>query len=239
MTVNFTHQFRQKLRNRDLLFGTFLKIPSRYVTEVLAQSSLDCLCIDTEHSPFDRSDIDNAIFACQHYAMPSIVRVQTLQSHHILNAFDCGASAVLVPHIKSAEDAQKVVDYSIYGRERGYAGSTRFANYGGYPLTENLKRNASDNAIIVQIEDVEAVDNIDTICQVERIDAIFIGSMDLTVAYGATKPSDAVVVDAMNTIIKTANRHNMPIGIFIADLKLIPTLIEQQVSFFLRIFTNK
>ena len=46
--------FKTRMANRDLMAGTFIKTPAYELIEVLATSHLDFVCIDMEHSPFDR-----------------------------------------------------------------------------------------------------------------------------------------------------------------------------------------
>jgi len=47
--------FKSRMANRDMMAGTFLKTPAYELVEVLATSELDFICIDMEHSPFDRA----------------------------------------------------------------------------------------------------------------------------------------------------------------------------------------
>ncbi|MHA4875131.1 aldolase/citrate lyase family protein, partial [Enterococcus faecium] len=69
--------------------------------------------------------------AARAHDLPLIVRTPTAAPEHILNALDCGADGVLLPHIRSAEEAAlaaKAARYEPGGR--GYAGSSRAARYG-------------------------------------------------------------------------------------------------------------
>ena len=66
---------KQRLRDQEPLIGTFLKTPSAMVCEVFGRSDLDLICLDAEHSPFDRRDINDCVLALQHVGKPSLVRV--------------------------------------------------------------------------------------------------------------------------------------------------------------------
>ena len=50
--------FRTRLRAVEPMMGTFLKTPSTIVCEVLGLSPLACVCIDAEHAPFGRIELD-------------------------------------------------------------------------------------------------------------------------------------------------------------------------------------
>lgn len=226
--------FRSRLLNEDLLVGTFVKTPSMMVAEVLAQTDLDVVCIDAEHSPFDRRDIDQALFAYRAANKPSLVRVPSSSPEQILNALDCGATGVVVPHVDSVEKAEACARASHYGDGgRGYAGSTRAAAYGANKIAENLAHNTDETTVIAQIEDLAALDCIDDIAAVEGIDCLFIGMMDLTVALGQDSAKAPAVIAAAEKICAAAAAVKRRLGIFVPDVADIPFWQERGVSLFL------
>lgn len=203
------------------------------LSEVLASTKIDVVCIDAEHSPFDRGDIDAAILAYRAADKPSLVRLQSSAPEQILNALDCGATGVVVPHVDSVAKAKSIAKAARFGdKGRGYAGSTRAANYAGNTVAQNLELN-QDNVVIAQIEDLAALDVIDDIATVEGIDCLFIGTMDLAVALGCSSPKDASVVSAAKKICVAANLANRRIGIFVADLNDVAYWRDQGVTLFL------
>jgi len=228
------NSFRERLLRQDLIVGTFQKTPSMMVAEVLALSDIDVVCIDAEHSPFDRRDIDQSVFAYRATAKPSLVRIPNGSPEQILNALDCGATGVVVPHVDTPQMAEAVAKASRYGdKGRGYAGSTRAAYYTGRTIQENIDSNLDENVVIAQIEDLDALDVIDDIAAVDGIDCLFIGMMDLTVALNCRSPKDPSVMDAAKKICEAANKANRRLGIFVADLKEVNYWKEQGVSLFL------
>ena len=228
-----TNTFRQRLLAKEQLVGTFQKTPSMMVAEVLAKTDIDVVCIDAEHSPFDRRDIDASVFAYRAADKASLVRVPSSAPEQILNALDCGATGVVVPHVDSVAKAEAIAKATRYGdKGRGYAGSTRAANYAGNTVAQNIENN-QNNTAIAQIEDLAALDVIDGIAAVEGIDCLFIGTMDLAVALGCSSPKDAAVVDAANKICTAANTANRRTGIFVADLNDVAYWREQGVTLFL------
>ena len=225
---------KNKLTTKQPIIGTFIKTPHFHNTEVLAHTSLDVLCLDAEHAPFDRADLDKCVLAAKSQQKSVIIRVPNTENSSILNALDIGADGVVLPHILNAEHAREVVKKCFYGPEgRGYAGSTRFAGYTTKKLPENLKSNANQTCVIAQIEDMEAVNNIDEICQVEGIDCIFIGRMDLTVALEQTNASHPDVMAAVEKVVDATNKYNKNCGMFVGDLTELPRWIAMGVSLFL------
>lgn len=225
--------FRERLRTGELLAGTWIKTPHPHVVEVLSLTSLDCLVLDAEHAPFDRAALDHCIMAARAGGKPVLVRPQSANHEQILNALDCGADGVILPHIRSAEEAADAVKACTYtSGGRGYAGSSRAAGYTTKDMAKH-RENAKDVIIIAQIEDVEGVDNIDSIAAVDSIDALFIGRADLTIAYAAETPDDAVVIDAVERIVAAGKAAGRTTGMFLGRVSDVPMWREKGASLFI------
>lgn len=215
--------FRGRLRSGAAMVGTWVKTPAMAVCEVLSFSSLDLLCLDAEHAPFGRGQIDQCIAACRAGGMPVVVRVPTAAATDILNALDCGADGIVAPHIASVEAAQALAAAAYHGPGgRGYTGASRAAGYGALDMAACLDDARRNTSVIAQIEDVEALAAIDAIAAVDGIDCLFIGRADLTVALGAGSVKDAVVLDAVTAVCAAGRRAGRAVGMFLADLDEIP-----------------
>lgn len=232
--MSSTDSFRTRLHDGAPLVGTWVKTPSHIIADVLGLTALDCVCFDAEHAPFDRTALDVSLSAMCAAGMPSLVRVPASKPEYILNTLDCGATGIVAPHITSAEDAAALAKACRFGAGgRGYAGSTRAAGYTTTPMAQILQSSKDETAVIAQIEDVEAVEDIDAIAQVEGIDCLFVGRVDLTVALGADTPSDQSVVDAVQTICAAGQKHNRRVGMFLGDLSEIPMWRDAGASLFI------
>ena len=225
--------FRDRLLAGDLLVGTWVKTPHPHVVEVLALSSLDVLVLDAEHAPFDRGNLDQCIMAARAAGKPVLVRPSSAAHEQVLNALDLGADGVILPHIRTAEEAADAVNACHYvSGGRGYAGSSRAAGYTTKGMAGH--RAAAKSAIVIaQIEDIEGVDNIGAIAAVEGIDALFIGRADLTIAYSAETPDDAVVVAAVDRIVAAGKSAGRTTGMFLGRAGDAPMWREKGSSLFI------
>jgi staphyloferrin B biosynthesis citrate synthase len=225
---------KARIAAKEPLLGTFLKTPHPHVVEVLASSGLDLLCIDAEHAPFDRHDIDVCVMAARAGSLPVVVRTPSSAPEQILNALDCGADGVVVPHIRTAAEAKAAAAATHYGPGgRGYAGSSRAAGYGTRSIPDHMASTAATSVLIAQIEDVEALDEIDAIAAVEGIDALFIGRIDLTIALGCTSPDDPKVIATCDHIITAAVKADRPVGLFTSKPADAPLWQAKGASLFL------
>jgi 2-keto-3-deoxy-L-rhamnonate aldolase RhmA len=162
-----------------------------------------------------------------------LVRPQSASHEHILNALDCGADGVILPHICNAADAEHAVKACHYiSGGRGYAGSSRAAGY----TTKGMAKHRADAAsvtIIAQIEDVEGVENIEAIAAVDGIDALFIGRADLTISYAAQTPDDTIVVDAVDRIVAAGKKAGRMTGMFLGRTSDVAMWREKGASLFI------
>ncbi|PUA20748.1 hypothetical protein C7W93_06555 [Glaciimonas sp. PCH181] len=226
--------FSARLSNQEKLVGTFIKSTDYTNIEVLANTSLSVLCLDTEHVPFSRSALDICLLAARAGDMPTLVRIPAARAELALNALDCGASGIMVPHVTSAQEAQAAVNMCHYGSGgRGYAGSTRAAGYTRINAAEHLLNSRSNTTVIAQIEDVDALLCIDEIAAVKGIDCLFIGRADLAVSMGTTDQAHPEVVAAMQVICHAAHSVGRRLGMYLADAAEIPFWEKQGVSLFL------
>lgn len=207
-------RFRKALIGREQLVGCFVKTPHATVVEVLGATELDFLVLDAEHAPFDRTSIDACMLAAWAVGMPVLVRVPDDNPAFILNVLDCGAAGVVVPHVTSADQAERLARAMRYvPGGRGIAGTTRAGGYGGKPLPQHRADADTEVSLICQIEDREGVETAGAIAEVTGVDALFVGRADLTVSYGLTDFNDPGIADKAAGVLGVAGAAT---GLFIA-----------------------
>ncbi|MDR7031368.1 aldolase/citrate lyase family protein [Mesorhizobium sp. BE184] len=204
--------FRDRLLARQRLLGTFLKLPTTQVIEMLGPIGYDFVIIDQEHAPLDRGMTDLMILAARASGIAPLVRVPEFTDAHILSALDCGAMGIMVPHVTSVEKARAIVRASRYaGGSRGFAGLTRASNWGSVSGTRHMALQDSQVAVIAMIEDQDAVDLAGDIARVDGIDAIFIGRGDLTASFGDDPQAAAKVAEISKRIAAAARDASTPL----------------------------
>ena len=161
--------FRTLVKSGKELIGIFIKTPNYQLVEIVSSCDLSFIVLDAEHAPFDRSELDTSIMAAKSSNIPVMVRAPKSSDEYILNALDQGADGVLVPHINSIDDAKDVISFAKYRDanfplgKRGFSNSSRSGNYGSLSLTKMIDKANNKTALICQIEEKQAVENIDDI----------------------------------------------------------------------------
>jgi 2-keto-3-deoxy-L-rhamnonate aldolase RhmA len=225
--------FRRRLIAREALIGTFQKTPSSVVAEILGLSDLDTVCIDTEHAPFGRLELDQSIAALRAADMPNLVRTADDSPREIRNALDSGATGIVVPHVTTADQARAIVKASHFGDQgRGYAGSPRAADYTIKSMANHIADSREQTTVIVQIEDIAALDNVADIAAVDGVDCLFVGRADLAVAMQKSM-FDEEIIDIVKGICAAGQQASTAVGMFTPDTTEIPAWREDGASLFL------
>lgn len=198
--------FKAGLRAGRMQRGLWCTIGDGLVAEMCASLGYDWMLFDTEHSALDPLSVLPLLQAVAPYPVTPVVRPGALDAAEIKKLLDLGAQAILVPMIRDAEEAAAAVAAVTYPPEgiRGVSGLTRATGFGAIPGYHRAAR--EEIALLLQIETLEAVDQIEAIAAVPGVDGLFVGPADLAAALGhAGEPShpevQAAVVDAVRRIV--------------------------------------
>ena len=210
----FPNAFRSDLRAGRKLVGCWVSLANPITTEILGLAGFDWLLLDGEHAPNDLGSFVLQLMALKDSHSAPVVRPQWNDTVLIKRLLDAGFYNFLIPCVETAEEARSAVAATRYppAGVRGVSVAMRSNRFG---TVKDYQRVINDNiAVIVQIESPKAVGNIDAICAVEGVDAVFIGPSDLAASYGhlgdAAHPE---VQAAMRTVIDRARAVGTPVGI--------------------------
>tara|TARA_Y100000768_G_scaffold353428_1_gene305726 strand:- start:704 stop:1465 length:762 start_codon:yes stop_codon:yes gene_type:complete len=230
--------FKKRISNGEHLIGTFIKTPNYQIVELLSSCNITFIALDAEHAPFTKTDLDTCILAAKPDT-PVVVRVPSLAEHDALSVLDMGANGIIFPHINNKEDAERVVNISKYksvefksGR-RGFSNSSRSGQYGDVNINQMINSSNNSASIICQIEEYEAVKNINEIANVNGIDCLFIGRADLAVTLGCDDINDKKVNDAIDEVADAAKKAGISLGIYTPDATSLKEWAEKGFSFFI------
>jgi 2-keto-3-deoxy-L-rhamnonate aldolase RhmA len=207
-----------KMRRGEIALGTGISFTDPTATEALS-SVFDFVWIDTEHNALTLETVQAHIMATKGSAATPIVRVPWNDPVLIKPVLDIGAAGVVVPFVRTGEEARLAVAACKYPPEgiRGF-GPRRPSQYGRLGGPEFCKAANDGMIIIVQIEDVNAVKNLDDILAVEGLTAIVIGSNDLSGSMGYTgQPRHPEVLRVIETVITKARTAGKFPGIAIGN----------------------
>jgi len=201
------------LSEKRQTYGSWITIPHILIPEILAPAGFDWLVIDMEHSSIELRDLLTLIISIEANNMIPLVRVGENNPNLIKRVMDAGAYGVIVPNVCNKGDAEAAVN-SVKYPPIGTRGVGLYRAQGfGRNFEAYKKWLAEVSIVIVQIEHIDAVNNIDEIFSTPGIDAFMIGPYDLSGSLGKLGDFEAPEVkDALEKVMDAARRHNIPAG---------------------------
>ena len=216
-----------RLKDGETLIGTVLTLTSTDVAEMMALVGFDYLWIDTEHTPMDFMHAERMVQAVSGRC-PCLIRIPENKEVWIKKALDLGCDGIIVPQVKSEEEARDAIEYAFYpplGKRS--VGITRAHGY-GMAFREYVNEVNERLTIVLQVEHKEAVQNIRSILQVPGIGAMMIGPLDLSASLGVLgQINHPLVLDAIEEARRCCEDANVPLGIFAVDAEAAKTYIKK------------
>jgi 4-hydroxy-2-oxoheptanedioate aldolase len=210
-----THQIREALREGRPTIGCFMSLGSPSAAELLGHAGFEWLVIETEHTGLDAAEIQQLVTAIDSTPAVPLVRVHSIDKVAIQRALDIGAMGIVVPLVKTAEEAAAIVDATRFPpRGTRSFGPVRAARY-GFDNADYFNRANEQIVVMLILETQEALDNLPEIGSVEGIDALYIGPFDLSLSLGLdpmSSPSPELE-RAIRSALETCNAHHVPLGI--------------------------
>jgi 2-dehydro-3-deoxyglucarate aldolase/4-hydroxy-2-oxoheptanedioate aldolase len=220
-------KLKQKLKEGKPLTGMIQTLDSPEIAEILSTAGFDWIFVDLEHSTLNAQAAQRILQAAAGNC-PCILRAPCHDEAWIKKLLDIGSAGILFPRVNSAEEAGRIVKYCKYPPVGSR--SVGLARAHGYGLTfqEYVDSANDDIAIVIQIEDIKAVNNIDEIVKVPGIDALFIGPYDLSGSMG--KPGevrDPEVMEKIETVRLKGLEAGLAMGIFTVNPEDVKDFIEK------------
>lgn len=198
----------QKLRSGENVVCFKSNLADARIVEIAALAGFDCIWLDQEHIGQDWSILAAQIWAAQSQNKDTLVRVPRGSYSDYVKPLEMNASGIMVPHVMNTEDAQKVIRMTrffpwVLGPLTGNAdGAYTAADFKQYLKDANQYR-----FVILQIEDPEALEQLEDIARLDGFDMLFFGPGDFSQAIGAPGEMDhPKIVAARQRVVEVARK---------------------------------
>ena len=180
----FQNKVKELLAAGQAAWGASLSDASELLAQATLNTGIDFLWIDLEHRPSEVDDVRWIPILCRRKSCVPLIRVAGLEPTLIKKALDIGASAIMVPQINSAEEAEQAVQYSKYPPEGIRGISPLWTVFEDVSWDDYLPAANQETLVVVQIETVQGIENLDAIAAVPGVDVLFVGPIDTSAALG-------------------------------------------------------
>jgi 4-hydroxy-2-oxoheptanedioate aldolase len=175
----------ERLRAGKILTGMQCFSASPVLVEAMGAGGLDFVTIDMEHCPTGLESLAHLLRAADSSAIVPLARVPELNRATIGRVLDLGAQGIVLPHA-SPERCKAALDFARYAPlgSRGACPMIRAARYMPSDWSSHASQANARIAIIPLIEDAQAVEDAQSILDIEGIDMVFVGPFDLSLSLG-------------------------------------------------------
>ncbi len=197
----------EKMRRGQKAYGAAMNFPSTNVVELLGYAGLDFVFFDCEHGSFTTESVEEMCRTADLAGLTPVVRTPSADSATINRWLDRGVMGIMAPHVSTVEEARAVVRAARFGpigaRSWGNARGTHW-NYQSADRKPGYQTEVNDNMLVyIQIETVEALENLDALLKVDGIDIYTFGPNDLSQSMGLHgQPGHARVVEAVRRAVE-------------------------------------
>lgn len=207
--------FMNKLKNRDRgLLGTWAKIASLELIEMLGHAGFDFVVVDLEHAPLTVETAYPMIFAAQAMGMGALVRLSDRQGSQIQRLLDGGADGLLVPHVADLETAHHITRSMVFAPEgtRGLGATSRAGRWGTIPVEDYVRAGNEQCLRMVQLEDWDVMHHAPDYLALAHVGGVFVGLGDLFLSSGRT-PQEPETLQMVEDVLSAAKSAGKAAGI--------------------------
>lgn len=232
------NSIKLKLAEGQLALGMGLRQARTVdIAQIAKACNFDWLFIDMEHNSMSLDTAAQICNAALAVGVAPIIRVPGHESFHATRLLDTGAQGIVVPHVDSAEQARRIVDFCRFP-PRGHRSipgglpQTRFATM---PVAETVELINAETFVVAMIETREGLRNVEEIAAVPGIDGLLVGCTDMAAELGVTgQLGHELVKSALDATFAACHRHGKVPGMGgVYDDALMREYVEKGARFIL------
>ena len=212
-------KLKNKVISRDKLRGAMIfEFFSPGIPIILKNAGCEFIIFDMEHGGLSLEQFKVLATISNSNNISPLIRIPEVSYNYVARALDLGAAGIMTPMVNSSEEAIKIVKSSKYPPEgiRGAGFGFAHDNYNNQnPLA--YIQNANNELInIIQIETKMALENVESIAEINGVDCLWVGHFDLTNFLGIpgnfTSP---IYLDAIKRVVEAGKANSKSLGIMV------------------------
>ncbi len=206
------------LKNRQKLFGAWVSYAEPSISETFAKAGFDFLAIDMEHSTITLPQAQRIIAASQAYGVPCLPRPVSHSNDYFKPILESGADGLIVQMVNKKKEVDKIISYIKYPPIGSRSYGVNRAQCYGFEFDKYISSWNNESCFVIQVESIEAVNNIESLIDNEYVDAVMIGPYDISGSMGVPGKIDhPKVIEASRKVIIACEKFGKSCGTQIAD----------------------
>ncbi len=172
----------------------------------------DAVWLDQEHCALTLETIQQAARAARGIGLESFVRLAPTDYATVMRPLEAGAGGIMAAQVRSAQQTEQIIQWAKFHPRglRGINNSGIDGRYGTTPFAEYLRQANAETFIAIQIEHVDALEEVDKIAAVKDVDVLFVGPADLSQSMGLPGEwNHPRLWQALEQVAAAAKRHGI------------------------------
>lgn len=207
---------KDKLIQGKTVYGTLIQhAVTPAIVDFIPDNTLDFVIVTAEHNALDLAEFLPLRYALAAKGIACLARTHSRDPDDVSKTCD-SYDGVVVPYVEDVEHARRLAAAAVYRPLKGLA-LERVLKEGKWPSSKTEKYvsevRCADTVFIPMIESIVGVENVDAICDIPGVNALFIGPNDLTTNMGIPNEYDHPDLIAMiQKVIDAADRRHVATG---------------------------
>ena len=211
------NQARRRMDAGEVAIGVGLRQARTVdIGPIMKSCGYDWLFIDMEHNTMTLDAAAQMCVAAQAAGIAPLVRVHALALHDATRALDGGALGVVVPHVDTPKRAAEVADLCKYPPvgHRSITGALPQLGFESLSIAETTEAVNAATLVVVMLETPRAIANAAAIAATPGVDALLVGTNDLTIEMGIPgEVGHARVAAAYKKVVAACAKHGKAAGL--------------------------
>ncbi|HEY0932195.1 MAG TPA: aldolase/citrate lyase family protein [Trebonia sp.] len=197
---------RARLRAGETLVGAWSSLPGAATASLIAGvPGLDYVVTDLQHGAAAEADLPGISAAVVSRGVTPLARVRSSTEGDVGRALDLGAQGVFLPNVRGVDQVAEVLGFCRYA-------PAGVRSYG------RLMPGADDPTRFIVLETREALEDLDRILELEELDGVYVGPMDLAYALGhAATPHDDYMAGIIADVLRRCVDRKVAAGVHTSE----------------------
>jgi len=210
-------QIREQISKGEYSIGSWMQLPNSSVAEIIGDAGYDWVVVDLEHGSIGVEVLPDLFRSLELGNTVPLARLAEGNEVDCKQVLDAGAGGVIIPMVETAEQLEQMVRACCWPptgtRGVGFSRANLFGKY-----FDNYRDEAQSPFVVAMIETITGLNNLESIVDVEGLDAILVGPYDLSASMECTACFDDIKFKrAIEKILLITKRSNIPCGIHVVN----------------------
>lgn len=225
---------KAKMKRGQPVFGTLIQhavVPA--VVDFIPDGSIDFVIVTAEHNSLDIADFMPLRYALAAKGIACLARTHSRDADDVAKVCDT-FDGVVIPYAEDVEQLKRLAAAAVYRPLKGVA-LERAITEGKWPSEKTrayIEQKCADTLFVPMIESVRSLENLDAICAIPGVSALFIGPNDMTTNMGIPNEYDHPdFIAVVQKVIAAGNKRGIPAGSWFGKTEQQLRAIKQGARF--------